>query len=343
MSRIATALFFAQVLLGDAVSASDAVPSQALPATFEAVREADMEFAEIGWRLAAANVAICDQKEPGTGIQLHTLDQFDPGAREAAEAHFAFATPVSIEGIVAGSPAERAGLRRDDSLVRVGPVKIADILGKPGTTDRLVAAQLALAALPVDRPIPVEALRGGKPVQVTVQPVPICRSRFELRLASDFRASADGTMVQVSSAFLETYPEQQLAAVAAHEFSHNILRHRVRLEARGVTFGMLSGFGASVKYFRQTEIQADLLSVYLLTNAGYDPHASLAFWKSFGPSKAGGIFRTRSHPHWRDRVKTISAEIDKIGGRPERPIVPALIAQRDQQLDGDWQSLLIRN
>jgi len=194
----------------------------------------------------------------------------------------------------------------------------------------------------MNTPIVVEALREGKPVRVTIDSVPICRSRFELRLANDFRASADGSMVQISSAFLETYSAQQVAAAVAHELSHNILRHRDRLEVRGVSFGMLSGFGANVKYFRQTEIQADLLSVYLLTNAGYDPNVSIAFWKAFGPSKAGGIFRTRSHPHWRDRVRTLSAEIGKIPTHPERPIIPSLIAQRDQPLDGDWQSLLIR-
>lgn len=219
---------------------------------------------------------------------------------------------------------------------------VADLSGKPGSTDRLVAAQHALAALPMNTPIVVEALRAGKPVRVTIDSVPICRSRFELRLANDFRASADGSMVQISSAFLETYSAQQVAAAVAHELSHNILRHRDRLEVRGVSFGMLSGFGANVKYFRQTEIQADLLSVYLLANAGYDPNASIAFWKAFGPSKAGGIFRTRSHPHWRDRVRTLSAEIGKVAAHPERPIIPSLIAQCDQPLDGDWQSLLIR-
>ncbi|UYY58529.1 M48 family metalloprotease [Sphingomonas sp. S2-65] len=309
---------------------------------FEEIRQADMALATIGWRLASNNVALCDRQEPGLGMQIHTLDQFESSSRKGAESHFGFATPVAVEGVVPNSPADRAGLRADDSLVRVGSVAVSQVAGKPGSTDRLVAAQLALAALPIDTPIVVEAVRAGKPVRVTVNPVPICKSRFELRLASDFRASADGSMVQISSAFLDTYSREQVAAAVAHELSHNILHHRDRLDARGVNFGMLSGFGGSVKYFRQTEIQADLLSVYLLANAGYDPNVSIAFWKAFGPSKAGGIFRTRSHPHWRDRVRTLLAEIGKIAAHPERPIVPGLIAQRDQPLDGDWQSLLIR-
>jgi hypothetical protein len=312
------------------------------PDAFEAVRQADLDLAQIGWRLAVANVALCDRLEPGLGIQLHTLDQFDDSSRDAARKHFRFATSVAIEGVFPGSPAEQAGLKPDDSLVRVGSVDIAAIQGKSGTTQRLVAAQLAIAALPASAPVEVQAIRAGAPVKVLLQPVPACRTRFELRIAEDYNALADGTMVQISSKFLEAYSAEQVAAAVAHEFSHNILRHRERLEARGVDFGLLSGFGANVKYFRETELRADLLSVYLLNNAGYPPRASIAFWRSFGPSKAGGIFRSRSHPHWRDRVSTLEGEIARLETMSARPVIPAWLGERDQPLTGNWQALLVR-
>jgi Zn-dependent protease with chaperone function len=341
--RLARNLFSAVsgllLVIGSAPAEADAGQNRE---TFEAVREADLTLATIGWRLAVSNAALCDRLEPGIGLQLHTLDQFDPASRTAAQTHFEFATPVAVEGVIAGSPAERAGIHRDDSLVRVGSVDIAALPGKPETTQRLVATQLAIASLPPSAPIEVEAIRAGAPIKVTIQPVPACRSRFELLLSSGYNARADGTMVQISSQFLEEYTPDQVAAAVAHEFSHNILHHRDRLEARGVDFGMLSGFGANVKYFRQTELQADLLSVYLLANAGYPPRASIDFWKRFGPSKAGGIFRSRSHPHWRDRVATLEAEIAKLGTISARPMIPSLIAERSQPLSGDWQSLLIR-
>ncbi|MDT8759708.1 M48 family metallopeptidase [Sphingomonas psychrotolerans] len=310
---------------------------------FEAVRKADLDLGLIGWKLAVANAALCDRVEPGLGLQLHTLDQFDASSRESAQKHFKFATAVAVEGVFAGSPAERAGLRPDDSLVRVGSVDIAAIAGRSGTTERLVATQLAIAALPPNAPIEVQALRSGVPVTVTVQPVPACRSRFELRLAQDYNASADGTMVQISARFLETYSQEQVAAAVAHEFSHNILHHRDRLEAKGVDFGLLSGFGANVKYFRETELRADLLSVYLLANAGYPPRASVAFWRSFGPSKAGGIFRSRSHPHWRDRVATLEREIAELEKVSTRPVIPTWLGERDQPLTGNWQALIVRH
>lgn len=309
----------------------------------ELLRQSDLRVATIGWRLAAENAALCDRLEPGTGLQLHALDQYDSAAREAVRAHFHFVTPVGVEAVVPGTPADRAGLRADDSLVRIGPVEIAAVRGKPGTTDRLVATELAIAALPPTAPIEVDVLRAGVPIHVTIQPVAVCRSRFELLLSNSYDASADGTMIQITSRIVDNYPDDQVAAAMAHEFSHNILRHRERLEARKVSFGMLSGFGGSVKYFRQTELQADLLSVYLLANAGYAPEAAVDFWRRFGPSADGGILRSRSHPAWRDRIATLEAEIARLKTISARPIVPPMLAERDQPLNGDWESLLVRH
>lgn len=312
-------------------------------ALFEQVRASDLEMATIGWRLASANASLCDVLEPGLGLQLHTLDQFSQQMRDNARSHFKFATPVAIEGVIAGGPAAQAGLRPDDSLVRIGSVDIAASKGKPGTTDRLVAVQSEVAKLPPSQSIEIQAIRDGAQLTVAVQPIPVCRSRFELELADDFGASADGSMVQISSKLLDTYHGDRAAAAVAHEFSHNILHHRVRLEARGVTFGMLSGFGGSVKYFRQTELQADILSIYLLANAGYDPKVAPDFWRDFGPKHAGSIFNSRSHPHWRDRITTLEAEIARINADPQRPHVSKLIAERDEPLDGNWQALLVHH
>ncbi len=322
-----------------------AAPCQASDdaALFEAVREADLRIATIGWRLATTNAPLCDRLESGTGLQLHTLDQFAPARRDGAVRHFGFVTPVAVEAVVPDSPAAKAGAMPDDSLLRAGPVDMAALPGKPNTTDRLAAAQSAIAGLPRGTAIEITANRNGGPAKYRVMPVAACATRFELELNNGFTASADGKLVQIGSGFLDSYSDDQLAAAIAHEFAHNILHHRDRLEARGVDYGLLSGFGANVKYFRQTEIQADLLSVYLLANAGYPPRAAVEFWKKFGPSKAGGILRSRSHPAWRDRVATLEAEITKIEQSPGRPIIPTLIADRDKPLDGDWQSILVRS
>lgn len=335
-TRVALVCIASGLFIGGSASARDD------SALFEQLRASELQLATIGWRLASANAVLCDRLEPGLGFQLHTLDQFSSEMRESARGHFAFATPLAIEGVVAGTPAAAAGLQADDSVVRIGSIDIAASKGKAGTTDRLVAVQNAIAAMPPSEAMTIEVIRKGVSISVAVRPVPVCRSRFELLTTEDFASSADGSMVQISAKLLDSYEGDRAAAAVAHELSHNILHHRDRLVARGVTFGMLSGFGGSVKYFRQSELQADILSVSLLANAGYPPRAAADFWRDFGPKHAGSIFNSRSHPHWRDRVATLDAEIARVEADTARPHIPSLIAARDQPLDGNWKALIVR-
>jgi predicted Zn-dependent protease len=93
-----------------------------------------------------------------------------------------------------------------------------------------------------------------------------------------------------------------------------------------------------VGYFRQTELEADILSVSLLANAGYDPKIAVLFWQDFGPSHAGSVLRSRTHPGWKTRVSVIEREIAALGA--DLPHLPAIIAARDRPLDGKWQDLL---
>jgi hypothetical protein len=338
----AALLFAAGCLLSQASAAADLLADDNA-ALFEKVRQSDLELASIGWRLSSANAALCDTLEPGLGVQFHTLDQFNSGMREEARAHFHFAASVAIEGVIADGPAAQAGLRADDSVVRIGSIDTDTIKGKAGTLQKLIALHAALSALPADAPIEIEAIRAGEPIAITVKPLPICRTRFELQLDESFDASSDGEMVQVSWKLLDAYRGDQAVAAIAHEFSHNVLHHPDRLAAKGVNFGMLSGFGGNVKYFRQTELQADILSVYVLANAGYPPDASVAFWRDFGPKHAGGILRSRSHPYWRDRIATLEAEITEIKASQTRPLIPDVLASREQPLDGNWKPLLVRH
>jgi hypothetical protein len=331
---------------GFAVVLALLVPGVSAPAgadvsTFEAIRAADAAVARIGYTLATANADLCDRLEPGLGLVLHTPEQYARPVNAAAVRHFRFDGAVAVEAVIPGSPADRAGIRADDSIAAVGAARFAP--ARPGgeaSTDALIAASRSVAALPPDRPVEVVGSRDGQAFRRTIEPEPACRTRFELVIESGFSALADGEMVQISSRFLDEYPEELVAAAIAHEFAHNILRHRERLEDRGVSFGMLAGLGRNVRYFRQTEIEADILSVALLANAGYDPAAALRFWEDFGPNHAGGILRSRSHPAWRDRVATIRHAIAALGA--ERPARPAILASRDRPLDGDWQGLLVK-
>jgi hypothetical protein len=316
--------------LASAQSAGDA-------ALFEGFRAADMRLATAGFRLSTANAALCDRQEPGHGIQIHTLDQYAPRLRPAVAAHFGFAGAVAVEGVVAGSPAEQAGVRPDDTILRFGAVAVAPQGEGAPSTDRLVAFWTAVAALPPAAPIRVDLLRKGAPLTLTIRPVPACRTRYELAITAALEASANGEMVRISSGYYDRFDADLVAVVIAHELAHNILRHRERLKAVGADFGVLSGFGRNADYFRQAELQADILAVHLLARAGYPADLASRFRQHPVAKARSGAFQLRSHPHWKDRLKVALAEEARIAA--DGPGAP-FVAERDSPLTGDWRALV---
>ncbi len=302
-------------------------------ATFDALRAVDSRMAGIAYRLTTANAGLCRDLSPTPGWAIHAIGQYDPNLRDQARRSFGFDAPIAVEAVVPGSPAAAAGIRANDSIVSVGGQALA---GTPPTKDASSAARDAavdtIAALPADRPLSVRLLRDGQPRTVRIAASPGCRSAFEVLLGPKMEASADGRIVQIGVRFFERYTDDEVAVVVAHELSHNILRHAVRLDAAGVKRGLLAEVGRNGRLFRLTEDQADLLGMYLLRNAGYDPRIAVRFWRDHGGDVDGGLFRSRTHPSSSARAKAIEAEIARIPANAPRPYIPELIAGADQPL-----------
>jgi len=128
----------------------------------------------------------------------------------------------------------------------------------------------------------LELLRDGHPLTLRVQAEEGCATRFQLIPGSGLDARADGRYVQITTRLAEyVADDQELAAVLAHEFAHNVLAHKARLDAAGVARGFRANFGRNARLIRETEVEADRLSVYLLDRAGYDPDAAVRFWTRF--------------------------------------------------------------
>ncbi|KTT74431.1 peptidase M48 family protein [Sphingomonas endophytica] len=300
-----------------------AVPVQAAPSLLEV----DQRLAAIAWRLTTANAPLCRDRQPVIGATLHAADQYPRTLRDA------FAAPVAIELVVPDAPAAQAGVAANDGLLAIdGRALPAPTMSDGTTSATRDAAQAAIAALPVDAPIALTLRHDGATRVVTVSPRPGCRVEFEVLTGSKLGASSDGRVVQVGGALFERFGDDQIAVVVAHELAHAILRHRARLEAAGVKWGLLAEFGRNARLFRQTETEADLLGAYLLRNAGWDPQLAVRFWRDYGSRIDGGMFHSRTHPSARDRAKAIAAELATMPPDATTPYFPPLLAKRDAAL-----------
>jgi hypothetical protein len=302
-------------------------PPTSLDSRLEALRQADMRLATVAYRLDRANDRLCLKHGPLTGLVLHGSMDYDDSVRAEVVRHFDFESPIGIEGVVADSPAAAAGVQADDSLVAIN--------GTPLATDTKRAdAVAAIDAAAKGAPITLALLRAGRPVSIAVDPVQGCIAHAEVAIDDDRNAATDGTTIEVDSGLMNLVAgdEGALAAIVAHELSHIVLDHPRRLTAAHVSRGLFKGFGRSARLFKQTENEADRLSVTLMANAGFDPEAAVRYWLTYGPklNDHGGLGST--HLSWRERAALIARAVAAIPADAPRPIIPAWIESRTQPL-----------
>ena len=271
---------------------------------YVALREQDLRLARIAERLQQANVHMCNAKMPITGLLLHTRDQYtDPRPRWFANGD------IAVADVVPGSPADMAGVRANDALLAIGQVDTETLqtVGEQPLRDTVFAL---LADQTADAPVALGLQRGEEAINLAISPRPGCRVLVEILAQDSIRALSDGRVLQVTYGLAVRSSDDELAVVVAHELAHVVMEHRRRLEAAGVSKGLLGEFGRNQRLNRQVEVEADRLSVHLMANAGYDPQIAPAFWHSdAGKSAGSGILRSAAYPSPTQRGEMLAVEI----------------------------------
>jgi len=271
-----------------------------------------------------ASLDLCADRQFLPGFALHDVSQYGADDRAAAIRAFGFDVGPGVLALVPGGPADRAGLRLDDIILSAdgAPLPRAERLSREGSFEQMERILAALDQAFADGRAEVSVRRGGESVAISIQAEQGCASRFQLIAGRSINARADGRYVQVTTAIAAfAADEGELAAVLAHEFAHNILRHRIRLDAAGIRRGFLGNFGRNARLIRETEMEADRLGVYLLDRAGYDPRAAVRFWSRLG-GRGLNFLGSPTHGSWRRRVTAIEAEIASIRQAREAGAVP---------------------
>jgi len=113
-------------------------------------------------------------------------------------------------------------------------------------------------------------------------------------------AVAKHSAEQMSTAIRQQYGAQALGAVLAGAGASSNLQ-----TIAGNVFG-LGAKGASAKYSRNHESEADHLGIIFAAMAGYDPQAAVSFWQRMSKTTGGGSNSWLStHPSDATRIKQI--------------------------------------
>ena len=291
-------------MMGAALAATS--PTQAAApredASLTLLRSRDQQLFAIGWRLATANAPYCERAAPALGLAV--LDAGAFGDPAAVRNQFGLSDDIAAGAVASGSPAAAAGIAVNDTLLALnGAAMSVRYPRRKPAWQRLIDVTAALDAAAASGPVTMTLAQPNEAARtITVNGVPACASRFEV-LDSGGRASAEGTRVIFGRDFPGFgYPEGEFAAAVAHEFAHNLLRHRAALDAKGRSLGNV----------RVSEREADRLMPWLLANAGYDPDAATRFMERWGPAHDGGLFRNRNHEGWDERADAIRTEVAKV-------------------------------
>jgi Zn-dependent protease with chaperone function len=308
------------------LSLSMAAPALAQQSPYAALAATEARVATIGFRLTTANAAWCPVRQPQFGWIWGDPRLYAADRRTEALAAYGAVDQLHpyIAALAPHSPAASAGMNVGTPVTAIADAPVPDGSGDHPFA-RITAIEGSMAALPVDTAI---ALHVGAGRIVSLTPVAGCVSDFRVEANERPAAVADGRMVLVNQGLADfAADDAELAAAIAHELAHNILRHRARLDAAGVDRGLGKQFGRNARLFKQTEVEADRLSVWLLAGAGYDPAAAARFWSRFGQRKGRPMFQASTHPNWRDRVASLEAEASAIASlrKAGQPLHPPLV------------------
>ncbi len=316
------AAIFCPLFVGAAWSAAPP-PMEVLAA----LHAQDARAETVGYRLATAAADLCPGGGRDPGFSVHTLEQYGPPYRAAAAASFGLDGSPGVLSVAPGSPAAAAGLQEGDALLAVGGLALPEAAALPQAADfaRTAVVQQAIRRAFAGGRAALSIRRQGRDIALAIDPAPACPSLFQVVPDAQMNGAADGDYVQVSAEMAAlARSDDELAAALGHELSHNILGHKARLDALHVDRGLLSAFGRNARLIRQTEAEADRLSIYLMARAGYAPAGAMSFWERFRRALPP-LSADPTHPAWTQRLRAMRQEADRVAaGGPMTPLPPDL-------------------
>ncbi|MDB5764928.1 MAG: hypothetical protein JWQ21_3923 [Herminiimonas sp.] len=207
---------------------------------------------------------------------------------DAAQTLFGLDERLQVTGVLAGSGAARAGVRRGDKLIAVE--------GKPMPEGPDAERQAAIALLPLvgaRSSIKLNVLRDGAEVPLNVPLTRACAYSIELGNADNVNAYNDGRRVMITRGMMNfARSDEELAYVLAKEMAHNSLLHATKQNMSGTVGDIIDNLirihpdmtamagTAGVKPTPQElDAAADTLSLFMLARAGYNIDRAIPFWE----------------------------------------------------------------
>ncbi|HEY0065080.1 MAG TPA: M48 family metallopeptidase [Telluria sp.] len=254
---------------------------------------------------------------------------------EGSQVAFNMGERLKVTGVLAGSGAARAGLRRGDELISAGGKALPTGPNASGSAGAVFGPLVAASAS-----LPMVIERDDKNRQLTIPVTRACGFAIELGNSDNVNSYADGQRVMVTRGMVHfAQSDEELAVLLAKGMAHNILGHAATTNSTA-TIGsvitnlanvrpdtsLLIGSAGIRPMTAELDSAADTLSLYLLARAGYNVDAAAPFWKRLDKSYPATVLNgyVANHPATAARLTALAAaQADvkaKLAGK--KPLTP---------------------
>lgn len=253
----------------------------------------------------------------------------------AAQKLFDMDERLKVMGVLAGSGAARAGIRRGDDLIAIED----KIMPQGPNAERQAASILAPLVTSRDN-IKLSVIRNGSTLMMEVPLTYACAFGIELGNTDNVTAYGDGYRILITRGMMNAVrSDEELAYVMAKEMAHNALSHANKQKMSATIGGIIDNLTrfhpdmstmvglAGVKPMPQNlDVAADKLSLYMLARAGYNIDNAIPFWQRMASQYPATMMSTYTalHPATSYRITAMGKTINDIKAkRAERkPLLP---------------------
>ena len=282
------------------------------------------------------NAELCKDKARGLlGFTAKNRYSYPGEYNEAAHVAFGMGDRLQVTGVLAGSGAAKAGLKRGDGLISAGGKALPT-----GANASTLAGAVFGPLVNAQAALPMQIEREGKERSLSIPVTRACGFGVELGNADNINSYADGSRIMVTRGMLHfADADEELAYVMAKGMAHNMLGHAAaqRNNAALSTLidnlmsvkpdtSMLIGSGGIKAMPQEMDAAADHLALYLLARAGYKIDGADDFWKRLAATHPATVLNgyVANHPATSFRLLAINKAAEEIKAKQaaKRPLVP---------------------